>query len=231
MLAFAHGTNVSPEGYLPLLTTLAEAGYVVVAPHTAPIGWCEQQYLDQQRVAEIAADEKLWTAGTEWLWSAIDASKIGAVGHSMGGFSTAVNAATNFFRAAVSYAPYYDGFSNEAPLATTPIFYVSGSLDPIVVPQETINYYYGTDDNVPKVGAVVEGYDHLTMVADALFAETYVVAFFDCFLREEGTYGSSGCATIRDTLCTSPEYFPMYFCAYDQLLLLRNNATVEELRK
>lgn len=96
VVVFSHGHNSVPEAFTALFEALARAGYLVVAPayplsnRDAPGGATYLDLPNQPADAKFVLDQVL--AGSRrpghWLEGRADPARIGAAGHSMGGFTT-----------------------------------------------------------------------------------------------------------------------------------------------
>ncbi|MFN8026100.1 MAG: hypothetical protein U0W40_07035 [Acidimicrobiia bacterium] len=117
LVMFAHGYGVTPQTYAALLTRIAQAGYVVVAP-TYPIlsgqpagpsdtvGWADL-WPDTWFVTTQVLDQS--AAGTGVLGNLVDPQRIAVAGHSDGGYISFGDGFQPFrldarVRAVVSYA-------------------------------------------------------------------------------------------------------------------------------
>ena len=196
LVSFAHGMDAFPEEYDVLTSTVAAAGYIVVGPRSGVDGWCESFWEDQVRVVSVAADRSSWNASDAWLWKAVDWSHgAGALGHSMGGLATVINAGDRrAFRAAAAVAPFWDGASDPAPFVGVPILYVGGSDDSTVPPASLEAFYAATDGYVDKAAVVLRGCTH-DDVSDDPSMDQYVGGFLDCYLKSSATR-AGGCEAI-----------------------------------
>lgn len=114
LLAFGHGGGLAPEAYGAFLELVASWGFVVVSPGTALDGPLEALAGD----LALALDAALLasTEGTAPLAGLLDATRIGAFGHSMGAGAALVMAADRpDVGAVVALAPW------DAPPALTPL--------------------------------------------------------------------------------------------------------------
>ena len=229
LISFEHGMDAYPEEYDVLTATVAGAGYIVVGPRAGVDGWCEVAYEDQARVVAVAADASQWNASDAWLWKAVDWSHgAGALGHSMGGLATVMNAGDRaLFRAAVAIAPFWDGASDPAPFTAVPILYVGGAEDTTVPPASVETFYGMTDRFVDKAAIILKGLTH-DDVSDDPSMDAYIGGFFDCYLKSsasrwggcEAIYGGGG--AYYGPLCSN-YYLPHDFCEVSAVD--RGNAT------
>jgi dienelactone hydrolase len=96
IVVFSHGWTASPEVYHLLEEAIARAGYVVVAPAyplsntLAPGGPVVTDLGNQPKDASFVLDRVLEHANdpASWLHGFVDPARIGAAGHSLGGFTT-----------------------------------------------------------------------------------------------------------------------------------------------
>ena len=120
LISFAHGMGVGPDFYFAALSTLANEGFVVVAPNRGQTGrlffdpeFCTDEWEDQGRAVDEA-----YLRRRQFPFTAIDFRvPVSLVGHSMGGWATlrsaaaaqrrlaTTNGAPVTYGAAVSFAP------------------------------------------------------------------------------------------------------------------------------
>jgi dienelactone hydrolase len=95
LILFSHGVTGTPEAYQSLLSDLARAGYVVAAPAyplsngDTPGGATVSDLGNQPADASFVIDRVLADTQTGGrLQGLVDPERIGAAGHSLGGFTT-----------------------------------------------------------------------------------------------------------------------------------------------
>lgn len=189
VLVFLHGLNVLGSGYGALGTRFAQNGYVVVLGNTAQSSATLQV---QDGIATFAA---LAQANTQpgLLQGALDMTRVGLAGHSMGGATTpGVLAANPGYRCGFCFAP---GVAPSAPQVTVPMGVCHGAGDTFLNWQTFGLPLYQNLTAVQQLRSFhllnsdcthgnVAGYVQATQVDRDVFAATSKVAlgFFDCFL-------------------------------------------------
>jgi len=162
LILFSHGLDGCGTQSVFFTEELARAGYVVAAPDhhdaacsveggvfprfhlprlpfTNPGRWSESTYADRRVDLEKALDWMLRSPEFEPL---IDASRVGAAGHSLGGYSVIALAggweswADPRIRAVLAFAPYVKPFLRQERLASihVPLMYQAAQFDLGITP-------------------------------------------------------------------------------------------------
>ncbi len=163
LLLFVHGFNGCSTQSIFLTEELARRGYIVVAPDYRdaqcagaggsgppsvnpapfqdPARWTDQTYLDRRDDSRRALD---WALADPALRAAADPERIGAVGHSLGGYTAAALAGgwaswkDMRLKAALLLSPYVEPYLvNERNLLAgigVPVMYQGGTLDVGITP-------------------------------------------------------------------------------------------------
>jgi predicted dienelactone hydrolase len=162
LILFSHGSGASPSIYAPLLSSLARAGFVVVAPvypltntHTQG-GVDVSDVTEQPRDASFVLDQVLAQAARPgWLHGFIDPHRIGAAGHSLGAMTTyglaynkccrdpRIRAAAILSGATVVLPGQTQTFPDNQFFTanTTPLLVVEGDHDTLVPPSSVLASY------------------------------------------------------------------------------------------
>jgi predicted dienelactone hydrolase len=140
LILFSHGLRGTPELYEANLRTIAAAGFVVVAPeypHTSadaaeynPVDLVNQP---ADASAVITAVLALSTTVGDPLAGHLDPARVGAMGHSAGGYTTIgllAGGRDSRIRAAIVLAGGSMGGAYSGP--AVPVLFVHGDADPIV---------------------------------------------------------------------------------------------------
>ena len=202
IVVFSHGWTGSPEVYRKLEEPIARAGYVVVAPAyplsntLAPGGPAVTDLGNQPKDASFVLDRVLEHANdpSSWLHGLVDPARIGAAGHSLGGFTTyglVYNSSCGDPRIKAAVAM-------SATAAGCPGTYFAGTPVPLLAihgdHDELIPYRLGHDAwdkaKSPKYFMTIIGGKHAT---EALGGNTprqrawtqATIAFFDVYLKGE----------------------------------------------
>jgi predicted dienelactone hydrolase len=230
LIVFSHGFAGSGDQSIFLMEALARAGYIVAAPDhpdarlgfllarnspdfTSPKTWTDQKYLERNQEMVALLDFLL---GKESWWAGqIDASRVGAMGHSLGGYTVLGMAGAwpswkdPRVKAVVGLSPFSTPFlDDDAALGkvTIPVMIQGGTLDWGITPTlpEVFEGLGG-----PASYLVLKGENHLgwtnlatinrDMVAASKDGNTslmirHAVAFFNQNLRRDGT----AAAILRD---------------------------------
>lgn len=189
VLVFLHGLNVLGSGYGAVGTRFAQHGYVVVLGNTAQSSATLQV---QDGIATFAA---LAQANTQpgLLQGALDMTRVGLAGHSMGGATTpGVLAANPGYRCGFCFAP---GVAPAASQVTVPMAVCHGAGDTFLDWQTFGLPLYQNLTAVAQLRSFhlmntdcthgnVAGFVQTTQIDRDVFTATSKVAlgFFDCFL-------------------------------------------------
>ncbi len=173
LIVFAHGYNVTPVSYAPLLQSWAQAGYVVAAPtfpltnSGAPGGPDESDVVNQPADIRFVIDQLL-AANTKPgpLAELIDPNKVGVAGHSDGGITAAAVAYNTCCRdprisAAVVMAGAEMGVPGGSyfPPGSAPMLAIQGDADHSNYPQNS-RQLYDDDGAGPKYLLDLPGASH-----------------------------------------------------------------------
>jgi fermentation-respiration switch protein FrsA (DUF1100 family) len=140
LVLFSHGLTATPEVYQRVTTRIAAAGFIVAAPAYPYTNGAATTYNPADLINQPADASAVITgvlALNEWagdgLAGHIDAGRIGAAGHSAGGYTTAgllAGARDSRLRAAIVIAGGSLGGSFSGP--AVPVLFIHGEKDPIV---------------------------------------------------------------------------------------------------
>lgn len=188
LVLFSHGLRGSPEHYESSLRTIAAAGFVVAAPEYPYTSEDAAEYNPVDLVnqpadasAVITAVLSLDTTAGDPLAGRLDPNRIGAMGHSAGGYTTMGLLASfrdHRVRAAVVLAGASLGGSYKDP--AVPVLFVHGDADPVVP------YTHGR-----------AAYDHLPWPKAFL---TIIDGGHTDFLERDSRAGAAVTATVVDFL-------------------------------
>jgi dienelactone hydrolase len=202
LIIWSHGWTAGPEVYQAIERALASAGFVVAAPayplsnSAAPGGPIVTDLGNQPADASFVLDHALALAKNGWLKGKVDPSKIGAGGHSLGGFTTyelVYNSACRDKRikAAVAMSAIAAGcggtnFKN----IDTPLLAIHGDHDELVPydgGQKSFN-----EANSPKFFMTIVGGKHVTeelggTTPGQRALTTAIIGFFNRYLRGEAS--------------------------------------------
>lgn len=175
VIVWANGTGCPTASYNSLLTIFAEAGYIVVADNSTMTADGTEQRDSIDYILEEAE-----RAGSKF-YQKVDTAKIGAAGHSQGGRS-AVNAAQkdSRIRCVLSIA----GASNaeEAGGLSTPIFFMTGTNDMVVVSSMWVEPSYNAVAGKAVYASLKNGV-HTTCMTTPTKISDYAVDWFDAYLK------------------------------------------------
>jgi dienelactone hydrolase len=221
-VVFSHGFLGAGDQSIFLTENLARMGYVVVAPNHAdastrrrsriepprfadPCRWDDQKYADRR--ADIVAVLDWLSAensrGDSFLYRRIDTERIGAVGHSLGGYAVLGLAGLRAswreprIRAVVGLSPYVLPYlcADAKGLAETPILLQGGTFDWGITP--SLDGFYARLP-APKYFLVLKGENHFgwtNLIAlgktttqavqsgNARWMTGYTLAFLDQYLN------------------------------------------------
>jgi dienelactone hydrolase len=140
LVIFSHGLKGSPERYQAALTGWAAAGFVVVAPtfpHTSQFATDFHRSDIARQPADVryvlASVRRLATTPGDPLAGHIDTTRIAAIGHSAGGYTT-MGLFTAGHDPALKAAVIMAGWLPRTPFAGPPatMLFLQGTADPIV---------------------------------------------------------------------------------------------------
>jgi len=140
LITFAHGTDVGPASYQPLIDTVASYGFVVVAVGSCPFGECLNGWKDVWHAIDLCKSGAAYPKGHPGTkvqqLNSVNFNKVGLLGHSMGGgYVTAIasdpNApGDNIVCGASLHGAPCSKYHTEGP--AIPMLYTAGSNDRIV---------------------------------------------------------------------------------------------------
>lgn len=202
LVVFAHGYNITPNPYAPLLRAWVQAGYVVVAPifpytnPAAPGGPNESDLVNQPGdVSFVISQLRIASSQHHGILSRlIDKEQIAVSGQSDGG-STALAAAYNVnyldhrIRAAMilsgAYIPGVGGY--DFPAGSPPLLAVQGTADTTNNPGNT--YHYFGSARSPKFLLSLLGAPHLGPYTNQQpylgIVERETIAFLNRYLKQQ----------------------------------------------
>jgi dienelactone hydrolase len=200
LVVFAHGFNITPAPYAPLLQAWARAGYIVAAPifpltnPSAPGGPNESDLVNQPTDVSFVMSRLLAASAARRgpLSGRIDPHRIAVAGQSDGG-STALAVAYNehYFDRRIDAAmilsgamiPGLGGYDFPAP--SPPLLAVQGTGDTVNAPAST--YHFFGLARRPKFLLSLLGAPHLGPYTDEQpqlgIVERATVAFLDRFIK------------------------------------------------
>ncbi len=229
LVLFSHGLDGCGTQSVFFTESLAGAGYVVAAPDhrdascsvegrriprvhlprlsfANPRAWKDTTYADRREDLENALD---WILRSEDFEPMIDASRIGAAGHSLGGYAVLGLAGAREswkdprIRAAVVFAPYVKPYLIQARLASVgvPVMYQGAQFDLSMTPSLRGSHGAFALSNAPKYYLELRRATHFEwtngicwgyrQIADCVANRTnarliveYAVAFFDRYLKQ-----------------------------------------------
>jgi len=199
-LSFAHGMATGGDQvrtfYDDLLTKVAEAGFIVIAPKSCPLAFCGDFYKDQLYAINYAKQEG---ASLHPVIAKADFSRIGVFGHSMGGAATLQSAAEadeNDIKAAFALNPACDmGRPNcRSSHITVPVFFATSDEDVIVLPT-CVELEYNHDTVEDKILVQLKDAGHMEVTEKNNRWEPWVLAYLQCKI----TGDESKCASIYNS--------------------------------
>jgi hypothetical protein len=186
-ITWGNGTGALPRNYDELLSHLASWGFVVIDTYERNTGTGAEILGAAQFLADQAADP------ASPLFGRLDASRIGAAGHSQGATGV-INAATNFatgslIRTVVPIALPRLSFSDpedqyDTSLLEVPLFLISGTEDGLISPLSTNNAAFRrADDALPAAMGLSRGSGHNEIQPDGGKERGYLTAWMMFQLR------------------------------------------------
>jgi predicted dienelactone hydrolase len=220
LILFSHGFGGCAQQSRTLTQALADAGYAVLAPNHKDKG-CKRyttgmaaglwKMMTGRGPDKSFGDDAAWSASTEvsrrddieaLLYfalnhapykNAIDASRIGLMGHSLGGY-TVLGLAGGWpqwrdtrFKAVLALAPFSTPFVDKGTLGkiTIPVMYMGGTKDRLIEPALVSKSFAMT--GAPKYLVMLNGAGHFAFTElSRTYQATivaYAIGFFDKSLR------------------------------------------------
>ena len=216
LILFSHGFGGCAQQSRSLTQALADAGYAVLAPNHKDKG-CKRyttglaaglwKMMTGRGPDKSFGDDATWDAGTEIsrrddmealldfalthapYKAAVDPARIGAMGHSLGGYAVLGLAGAwpqwrdGRIKAVLALAPFSTPFVDKGTLRkiTIPVMYMGGTKDRLIAPDTVARSYAMTA--APKYLVMLQGGGHfafteLSRSYQATIA-TYAIGFFD----------------------------------------------------
>ncbi len=225
LVVFAHGSSADPADFSALLASWVSAGYVVAAPEFpltgahAPVNSQISDYLNQPRDVSFVIDQMTRSPPSS-LAGLVDARRIGAAGHSLGGVTTMALAFNGCcldprVKAVVVMEGVplpFSGGTYFGGVASPPVLFLQGSADQTVVPATSVSLF--NQARPPKALVTIVGGTHSgPYQGDKLTPEVDLVArvpvdFLDRYLEgrpaadtqlRQAVASSGGLATLRES--------------------------------
>lgn len=177
VIVWANGTGCATSTYSGLLEIFAEAGYIVVADASMMTadGTAQRDSIDY-----ILGEA---TRSGSPFYNKVDTANIGAAGHSQGGRS-AVNAAQEDSRIRCVLSIAGASSADEARRLNTPIFFMTGTADAIVLSSMWVEPSYDAVTG-RAVYASLTGGVHTTCMTNPTQISGYAVEWFDAYLKND----------------------------------------------
>ena len=181
IITWGNGTGATPEIYAALCDHLASYGFVVIASRSRNTGSGREMI-----------------GGIDWLLSEnnrrgsiyyqkINASRIGATGHSQGGAGT-INTASRDGRvtaiAPLAPATFTAPFFYSTRNVECPMFIMAGARDNLANPSSVFRVSFRSATTTAIYGSLT-GADHFTFTDDAGPFKKYITAWFDATLWKD----------------------------------------------
>ena len=192
VVIFSHGLTSSPEAMQGVTTKLAAAGFVVAAPAypftsngaaTFDAGDMTNQPADASMV--ITQVLRLDTKSGDLLAGHLDTARVGAGGHSAGGFTTAgmLSGTNRDERVKAGIIISGGSLGGQFSGAATPVLFIHGDRDAVV------NYAKGRAayDKLtwPKAFVTIIGGDHVSPVSNPTAMKTMIDFLRSTLYRDE----------------------------------------------
>lgn len=224
VVAFAHGMafggGLMSGAYLPLMSHIASFGFIVVGPKSCEPFYCWNQDVDVLHTVDYARQQG---AALHPVFAKADWSRMGAVGHSMGGAATvkeagAADNGTTRFLGAVAMHPSSDKSRCHTPTGECgadvhiPILYMTGTEDIIVFP-EVVQATFARTPAAKKAFFNLKGAGHMEPTTKGDRWGPYVSAFLRCEVAGDSSScpfvwtnaTGSLCATYSMAACDLPQ--------------------------
>lgn len=172
VITWGNGTGSTPSSYAFLLSHLASHGFIVIASNSTQVGSGVEML---QGVDWVISED---SNASSPMFGAVDTTKIGATGHSQGGFGT-MQAANDPRITAI--API-QGASARGITLHGPALLLSGSMDTTVTPA-SVRSAYDSLSGVPLFYGELSTADHTNWIFDGFTGNSGYTAPVTAWLR------------------------------------------------
>lgn len=175
VIVWANGTGCPTASYMALLEALANGGYIVVADATV---------MSADGTAQINSIDYILDKNNDSssvFYNKVDASRVGATGHSQGGRS-AVNAAQADSRIKCIVSIAGASSEDEARGLKAPALFLTGTADMIVVSSQWCKPSYDVVAG-RAVYASLKGAGHTVCMTNQEKVSGYILSWFDGYLK------------------------------------------------
>lgn len=177
VVVWANGTGCITQLYYGLLKSIAAAGYIVAADTSVMTADGTAQMNTVDYILEKNSDP------SSVLYGKADTDNIAAAGHSQGGRS-AVNAGAADSRIKCVLSVAGSNFKAEAAKLDKPVFFMTGTLDFIVLSSMWVKPAYNAVTG-SAVYASLKGGVHTTCIFTPDKIADYAIAWFDANLKND----------------------------------------------
>ncbi len=177
VIAWANGTGSPTQLYTALLEELAKGGYIVVADSSVMAADGTSQIDSINYIINKNSDE------SSVFYNKVNTAAIGVCGHSQGGRSC-VNAAQADLRIRCAVSLAGASSAEEASGLTTPILFLTGTSDLIVVSSQWCQPSYDAVSGRAAY-ASLKGGIHTTYMTTPQKVSGYVLNWFDAYLKND----------------------------------------------
>lgn len=177
VISWANGTMCAPGLYYELLSQIAAGGYIVVT---------NTNVMSADGKAQIKSIDYILEKNNNpesIFYQRVDVENIGVAGHSQGGRSS-VNAAVADARIDCVLSIAGSNYKSEATQLSTPTFFMTGSLDSIVMPAMWVKPAYKACTGT-AVYASLQGAIHTSCIVNPSAYTDYAISWFDAFLKDD----------------------------------------------
>lgn len=177
VIVWSNGTYVPPKSYEDIFRLLAGEGYIIVASTDSLLydGSVVTGAIDYIITQNENPESPLYTR--------VDASRIGAAGHSLGGRSS-INAAVNDERIGVVASIAGSNIEAERVELKTPALFFAGENDTVIAPQLWVEPMYDACAG-PAVYVSLKNANHGSCYTDSELYAYYISNWFYTWLYED----------------------------------------------